>query len=155
VDGECQDDYDGFGNGIKSVYNWEPAVKGGTGSLPAGYSSNSNGIATCRASPAAPMPPSVQPAHGTVKVPLDFLLYLYPTMHYCSQGCNMPSSFGGSSCGPWNEACQDGEFAADSNSVMQTFETDTGWYGDVGAREDGLSDTSVDGILEVRLPSKY
>lgn len=45
---------------------------------------------------------------GGAKVPVDFMLYLYPAMHYCSANCDRTSS----------------------GNIMQTFESADGLYGD-------------------------
>eukprot|EP00873_Tetraselmis_striata_P017927 jgi/Tetstr1/438191/TSEL_026791.t1 len=59
------------------------------------------------------------------KVPLDFLMYLYTPMHYCSKGCNNAVAAGST-----------------YPSVLQTFESSNGLYGDAMAatsvRSDGL-----------------
>ena len=148
----CQDEYDGFStsNGRRPVYDWDEASKRGVGFVPTGYPT-SGGLDICRASPAAPPPPSVTNTYGVVKVPLDFLLYLYPSMHYCSQGCNMPPSKGGASCGPWDTDCHEAPSISAPNITgdMQTFETKTGWYGDVKSRADGLSNRNEQGVVDV------
>jgi hypothetical protein len=48
---------------------------------------------------------------GGAKVPVDFMLYLYPAMHYCSANCDRTSS----------------------GNIMQTFESADGLYGDPSA----------------------
>ena len=58
------------------------------------------------------------------KVPVDFMMYLYPAMHYCSSNCDRSSS----------------------GNVMQTFESSDGLYGDPTATPrpgDGLSGTGT------------
>lgn len=60
-----------------------------------------------------------------MQVPLDFLMYLYTPMHYCSKGCNNAVAAGST-----------------YPSVLQTFESSNGLYGDAMAatsvRSDGL-----------------
>ena len=133
-------------SGRRPVYSWRDAIIQGT-NIP-GYPS-SLGEDICRASPAAPQPPSVLQTMGTVKVPLDFLLYLYPTMHYCSMGCNMPTALGGTSCGPWDTDCHTRDSDILATNTMHTFESINGWYGDTGSRRDGLLATSVSNAVEV------
>uniref|UniRef100_A0A061RH36 IPT/TIG domain-containing protein n=1 Tax=Tetraselmis sp. GSL018 TaxID=582737 RepID=A0A061RH36_9CHLO len=70
---------------------------------------------------------SVPPQRGFgMKVPLDFLIYLYTPMHYCSKGCV-------------NAAVPRG---ANYPEVLQTFESENGLYGDPDdpnfERSDGL-----------------
>ena len=145
----CKDEYDGFAatNGRRPVYSWRDAIVQGT-NVDAGYPFG-GGEDICRASPAAPLPPSILQTMGTVKVPLDFLLYLYPTMHYCSMGCNMPTPQGGTSCGPWDTDCHSRDSDILATNTMHTFESINGWYGDTGSRSDGLEATSVSGGVEV------
>ena len=61
-----------------------------------------------------------------MQVPLDFLIYLYTPMHYCSKSCDNGSPTAG----------------AQYPSILQTFESFTGYYGDEAStqfvRSDGL-----------------
>eukprot|EP00959_Pyramimonas_sp_CCMP1952_P229487 4798226-Pyramimonas_sp.AAC.2 len=43
-----------------------------------------------------------------IKIPIDFLLYLYPTMHYCNKDCDNRGQ----------------------GNILQTFESRDGLYGD-------------------------
>lgn len=46
--------------------------------------------------------------NGGPRVPVDFMMYVYPAMHYCSSNCDRSAS----------------------GNVLQTFESSTGLYGD-------------------------
>ena len=82
----CFDDYDGFDgtNRRRPLYEWSGPSRKGFLAAPEGYPYE-GGVRTCRASPQTPPPPSINTTYGGVKIPVDFNLYLYPTMHYCSK----------------------------------------------------------------------